>query len=80
MRYIKDIPNEYCKTSLYSFNNKFIIKFEGGAYEQVYKVDEMDVSSIDEVEEMLGDSFYKTVIGRFESMQTDFEEIIDSID
>jgi hypothetical protein len=29
---------------------------------------------------MLGDGFYKTVIARFESMQSDFEEIIDSID
>lgn len=80
MRFIKDIPNDYCKTSLYSFNNKLIIKFEGGDYEQVYKVSEMEVSGVDEVEEMLGDSFYKTVIARFESMQEDFEEIIDSID
>ena len=53
MRYIKDIPNEYCKTSLYSFNNKYIIKFEGGAYEQVYKVDEMEVAGVTEIEKML---------------------------
>lgn len=80
MRFIKDIPNDYCKTSLYGFNNKFIIKFEGGDYEQVYKVSEMEVSGEDEIEEMLGDTFYKTVIARFTQMQDDFEEIIDSID
>lgn len=80
MRFIKDIPNDFCKTSLYSFNNKFIIKFEGGDYEQVYKVSEMDIAGEEDIEEMLGDTFYKSVIKRFEEMQNDFEDIIDVID
>ncbi len=80
MRYIKDIPNEYCKTSLYSFNNKFIIKFEAGMYEQIYKVSELDVSGEEDIEEMLGDTFFKKVIERFKAMQEDFETIIDVID
>lgn len=80
MRYVKDIPNDYCKTSLYSFNNKFIIKFEAGMYEQIYKVSELDVSGEEDLEEMLGDTFYLKVVNRFKEMQDDFEMIIDVID
>jgi hypothetical protein len=80
MRFVKDIPNDYCKTSLYSFNNKFIIKFEAGMYEQIYKVSELDVSGEEDIEEMLGDTFYHKVISRFKEMQDDFEMIIDVID
>lgn len=80
MRFIKEIPNDFCKTTLFAFNNKYIIKFEAGMYEQIYKIEEMEVSGEEEVEEMLGDSFYKKVLTRFEAMHQDFEEIIDSID
>ena len=74
MRFVKDIPNNYCKTSLYVFNNKYIIKFEAGLLEQVYKVSEMDVTGQDEVEEMLNDVFYARVIQRFKEMADDFQK------
>lgn len=80
MRYIKDIENEFCKTQLYQFNNKYILKFEAGSYEQIYKVSEYDVSGEEDIEEMLGDSFYANVLKRFKDMQEDFEIIIDSVD
>ncbi len=80
MRYIKDIENDYCKTQLYSFNNKYILKFEAGMYEQIFKVSEYEVSGEDDIEEMLGDSFYQKVILRFKDMEADFETIIDSVD
>ena len=80
MRFIKEIPNSFCKCNLYSWNNKFIIKFEAGMYEQTYKVSEMEVSGQDEIEEMLGDSFMEKVINRFKQMSEDFELILDSVD
>lgn len=80
MKFIKEIPNNYCKASLFAWNNKFIIKFEAGMYEQTYKVNEYDVSGEDEIEEMLGDTFMEKVIKRFKEMSEDFESILDSID
>ncbi|MGR3809530.1 hypothetical protein [Jiulongibacter sp. NS-SX5] len=77
MRFIKDIPNKYCKTSLYSFNNKYIIKFEAGLMEQVFKVSEMDVTGQEEVEEMFNDVFYARLVKRFESMAEDFNNLLD---
>ena len=77
MRFVKDISNSYCKTSLYVFNNKYIIKFEAGLLEQSYKVSEFDVSGDAEVEEMLTDAFYAGVIERFKAMAKDFNTLLD---
>ncbi|SOE24030.1 hypothetical protein SAMN06298216_4402 [Spirosomataceae bacterium TFI 002] len=76
MRFIKEIPNNYCQTSLYSFNNKYIIKFEAGLMEQAFKVSELDVTGQEEVEEMINEEFLKKVIERFKGMQADFEEAL----
>lgn len=80
MKFIKEIPNNYCKAGLYYWNNKFIIKFEAGMYEQTYKISEMEVSGEDEIEEMLGDTFMERVVERFKQMANDFEMIIDAVD
>ncbi len=80
MRLIKDIENDYCKATLYSFNNKYIIKFEAGNLEQIFKVSELDVSGQDDIEEMLGDTFMKKVMERFKDMYEDFDLILDSVD
>jgi hypothetical protein len=80
MRFIKKIPNDFCIAELYFFNNKYVIKFEIGLLEQIYKVSELDVSGEEEINEMLGDSFMKKVMKRFEQMQEDFDEILDSAD
>nr|WP_299420075.1 hypothetical protein [uncultured Emticicia sp.] len=80
MKFIKEIPNNYCKVSLFAWNNKFILKFEAGMYEQTYKVNEYDVSGEDEIEEMLVDTFMINVVSRFKSMANDFESILDSVD
>lgn len=80
MKFIKEIPNNFCKTSLFAWNNKFILKFEAGMYEQTYKVNEYDVSGEDEIEEMLGDTFMEKIVLRFKSMADDFEMILDSVD
>ena len=80
MRFVKNIENDFCKAELYSFNNKFIIKFEAGMLEQIYKVSELDVSGEDDIDEMMGEGFLKKVVERFKQMQEDFDEIIDSVD
>jgi hypothetical protein len=80
MRFIKKIENDYVPAELFSFNNKYIIRFEVGLLEQIYKVSELDISGEDEIDEMLGETFLKKVSERFRSMQEDFDEILDSAD
>jgi hypothetical protein len=80
MRLVKKIDNDYCNVNLYTANNKYIIQFEVGNLEQIYKVSELDVSGEDDIEEMLGDTFMKKVMDRFKEMYEDFDLILDSID
>ena len=80
MRLVKNIENDFCNANLYSFNNKFILKFEVGNLEQIYKVSEMDVSGIEDIEDMMGDTFMKNVMSRFNQMNDDLELILDSVD
>jgi hypothetical protein len=80
MRLVKKIDNDYCNVNLYTANNKYIIQFEVGNLEQIYKVSELDVSGEDDIDEMLGDTFMKKVMERFKEMNEDFDLILDSID
>ncbi|WP_373511754.1 hypothetical protein [Persicitalea sp.] len=75
MRYLKDIPNEHYKVGLYQWNGKYIVKFEaGGSYEQIYKIDETEFESTDELVSVLDEDFVKTISDRFRRMHIDTQE------
>lgn len=75
MRYLKDIPNQHYKVGLYQWNGKYIVKFEaGGMYEQIYKIDETDFESIEELESILDEEFVKSISDRFRQMHVDTQE------
>lgn len=76
MRYIKDIENPDFKISIYQWNNKYIIKLEAGMYEQTYKIEEYEVSSIEEIEKCMDEAFLNKVKMRFENMQSDFMDTL----
>jgi hypothetical protein len=76
MRYIKDIPNKTYKIGIYQWNNKYIIKIESGMYEQTYKIDEYEISSVEEIEKCLDSVFMNLVTNRFDSMHSDFQDTL----
>lgn len=57
-------------------NQKYIVKFEQGTFEQSYKLAELDLSrgGVNDVFEILDEAFIATVIDRFKLMRTDFTE------
>ncbi|MFN8407029.1 MAG: hypothetical protein U0X71_06065 [Sphingobacteriaceae bacterium] len=56
-------------------NQKFIIKFEKGIYEQTYKLSELDFSGgVDDVFQLIDEAFITTVTARFAEMKSDFNE------
>lgn len=78
MRTIAELPHKDCKISIFSMNQKFIIKFEQGILEQTYKIAELDITDgVNGVFQLLDDAFMKTVVDRFASMRTDFKETYD---
>ena len=73
MRVIAELPHPDCKISIFSMNMKFIIKFEQGTLEQIYKLAEMDIlNGVDGVFEILDEAFITAVVDRFAGMRIDF--------
>ena len=75
MRIIAELPHPECKITIFSMNQKFIIKLEKGVFEQVYKISEMDVpDGVNGVFKILDESFMKNASERFAQMRSDFNE------
>ena len=74
MRVIAELPHPKCKITIFSMNQKYIVKFEQGTFEQSYKLAEMDLSGggVNDVFEILDEEFITTVIDRFKLMRGDF--------
>ncbi|MFC4210627.1 hypothetical protein ACFOWA_05520 [Pedobacter lithocola] len=74
MRVIAELPHPECKISIFSLNQKYIVKFEQGTFEQSYKLAELDLSGggVNDVFEILDEEFISTVIERFKAMRIDF--------
>lgn len=77
MRIIKEIPHEDFKITLFRWNEKFLIKYEMGNFEQTYKIPEMDLlEGVQELETIaLNEEFLESVFNQFETMQDKFYKI-----
>lgn len=75
MRTIAELPHPDFKITLFSMNNKFIIKFEQGTLEQVYKIAETDViDGANGIFQMIDEAFTQAVNKQFQTMRTAFIE------
>jgi hypothetical protein len=73
MRAIAELPHPECKITIFSMNNKFLIKLERGAFEQTYKLNELDMTDgVNGVFQILDDEFINSVVERFKHMRDDF--------
>ncbi|MFD0749474.1 hypothetical protein ACFQZS_04925 [Mucilaginibacter calamicampi] len=74
MRVIAELPHPDFKISIFSMNQKFIVKIERGILEQSYKIAEMDLTDgVNSVFELLDEEFLTTVAARFKEMAVDFK-------
>nr|WP_294790358.1 hypothetical protein [uncultured Mucilaginibacter sp.] len=74
MRVIAELPHPDFKISIFSMNQKFIVKIERGILEQSYKIPEMDLTDgVNSVFELLDEEFLKAVTARFKEMAVDFK-------
>lgn len=68
MRVVKEIPHPDFKITLFSWNNRYLIKLEQGLLEQTFKVSEMDVTGEDDVIDLLDEKFLEDASRRFAEM------------
>jgi hypothetical protein len=69
VHFIKEIPHENMRISLFEWNSKYILKFETPQLEQSYKFSVLDFSGQKEIEELASSSsFQNFVITTFQQM------------
>ena len=73
MRIIAEIPHESCKISVFYMNQKYIIKFEKGNFEQCYKISEIDyaIKDLEDIKKIVLNDLINKAIPRFAEMQND---------
>lgn len=72
MRIVAEVPHPVMKISIFSWNEKYHLKFEAGPFEQTYKVKQLDVTGVEDVKNMVTDDFCTKVLERFKAMRDDF--------
>ena len=68
MRVIKEVTRGEIRVSIFSWNSKYIFKYELGPMEQTFKVSETDILEESELERFLDGEFLEEVKRRFEEM------------
>ncbi len=76
MRVIGEIPNKHCKITIFNWNEKYLVKFELGLYEQTYKIDEYEVEDDEALKALVDEAFVQKVMKRFDEMHADWGAII----
>ena len=73
MRVLRDIPHELYKIQIFQYNEKYIVKIELDQFEQTFKIGELDVASLDEVESMITGQLLSNSLQRFVEMRKDWQ-------
>ena len=68
MRVVKEVTRGEIRVSIFSWNSKYIFKYELGPMEQTFKVSETDILEESELERFLDGEFLEEVKHRFEEM------------
>jgi hypothetical protein len=79
MRLISDIPHERYKIQIFNYNSKFIVKIELGQFEQVYKINELDVNGLDDLKKMINENLLSNALKRFVEMRSDWSNSFSSL-
>jgi hypothetical protein len=79
MRVIKEFTLEEIRISVFSWNNKYILKYELGPMEQTFKVSEMDILEESDLDVFLGGDFFERVKIRFGEMGKTFRAELENL-
>lgn len=74
MRVVAEIPHEKYKIQIFNYNSKYIVKIELGQFEQVFKIGELDVMGLEDVQNMITHELLSNCLTRFIQMRSDWEK------
>ena len=76
MRQVGEIAHPECKITIFSWNNRYLVKFEQGYLEQTFKIDQFDVAGDEELKKILDPQFIQETLDRFQTMGKSWTEAI----
>ncbi|GAA0879816.1 hypothetical protein GCM10009119_27850 [Algoriphagus jejuensis] len=79
MRVVKELTQEEVRISIFSWNNKYILKFELGPMEQTFKLSEMDVLEESDLDSFMEGDFFEKVKLRFDEMGKTFRSQLENL-
>lgn len=68
MRLVKEIAHPDCKITIFSWNNRYLVKLEQGPLEQTFKIPEFDLSGEEELLATIDAEFLHQAATRFQEM------------
>jgi len=68
MRVVKELVKGSIRITVFSWNNKFLIKYEQGMVEQTYKVSEMDLLEEDDLKLFFQEDWLAQIEIKFDEM------------
>lgn len=74
MRLVREIPHPDCKITIFSWNNRYLIKLEQGLLEQTFKVPEFDLTGEEELLSIIDAEFLHQAANRFHDMGRSLHE------
>lgn len=74
MRVVKEFMKEEIRVSVFSWNNKYLLKFEFGPMEQTFKIPELDILEESDLDAFLEGEFFEGVKSRFDYMGQSFKK------
>ena len=76
MRVLREIQHSDCRITIFSWNNRYIIKVEQGLLEQTFKVHEYDVAGDEDILKLIDETFIKQTLDRFVNMDASLSEAL----
>lgn len=74
MRVVSEIPHPECKITIFSWNNRYLLKFELGLLEQTYKINQYDITAESELKTLVSEDFIQKVLILFGEMEKNLNE------
>lgn len=68
MRIIDSIPHQSMTISIFQMNDKYMVKFEAGPMEQVFKYTVQEVKSVENLKTLINEDFIEATRLRFNEM------------
>lgn len=78
MRVVQEFIQEDIRISVFSWNNKYILKFESGPMEQTFKIPETDVLDEQDLKGLWTGDFFEKVKLRFKEMGQSFRAEVEN--